>query len=234
MMFGCRISLSAMQRTGQQIAKGNHMKLFILGVTGSAGQAILQEALTRGHTVTAAARETSYFHPVGKATVVKVDALDANLAESIKGHDAVIVAVSGRKSGHDTLGKIAGNLLTALPAAGVSRLLWVGGAGSLEVAPGVRAVDTPQFPAAYRDEALGQAAALQVLRDAETAVNWTYISPAAMIGPGGRSGKYRIGGDQLLTDGNGASTISWPDYAMAMLDEIDKNLHPKSRITVAY
>lgn len=210
------------------------MKLFILGVTGNAGQAVLQEALTRGHTVTAAARQTGYFHPVGNAQVVAADALDANLADAIKGHEAVVVAVSGRKTGHDTVAQIARNVLTALPAAGVSRLIWVGGAGSLEVAPGVALVTTPQFPAAYKEEALGQAAALDVLRQSGTSVSWTYVSPPALIGPGGRSGKYRVGGDQLLTDAAGNSTISWIDYAVALIDELETNAHPKSRITVAY
>ena len=210
------------------------MKLFIFGVTGNAGQAILQEALTRGHSVTAAARQTGYFHPIGNAQVVTADALDANVNEAIKGHDAVIVAVSGRKTGHGTVAKIASNLLAALPAAGVSRLIWVGGAGSLEVAPGVALVTTPQFPAIYKEEALGQSAALDVLKASNTAVNWTYVSPAALIGPGGRSGIYRIGGDQLLMDAAGNSTISWIDYAVALLDEVEKNAHPKARIGVAY
>ncbi len=211
------------------------MKLFLFGVTGNAGQAILQEALTRGHTVTAAARQTGFFHPVGKASVVTADALDAaSLKDAIKGHDAVIVAISGRKSGHDTVAKAASNLLATMPVAGVSRLLWIGGAGSLEVAPGVRLVDTPQFPAIYKDEALGQAAALQTLRAGKTSVNWTYVSPPAMIGVGGRTGKYRVGGDQLLADGNGISTISWIDYAVAVIDELEKNAHPQARITVAY
>ncbi len=211
------------------------MKLFLFGATGNAGQAILQEALTRGHSVTAAARQTGFFHPVGKATVVQADALDpATLPDVIKGHDAVVVAVSGRKSGHRTVATIVGNVLAGMPAAGVSRLLWVGGAGSLEVAPGVRLVDTPQFPVAYKEEALGQGAALQALRDSGTTVNWTYVSPPAIIGPGGRTGGYRIGGDQLLADANGNSTISWIDYAVAVVDELEKNAHPKSRITVAY
>jgi len=211
------------------------MKIFLFGVTGNAGQAILQEALSRGHTVTAAARQTGFFHPVGKASVVTADVLDAaSLKDAIKGHDAIVVAISGRKSGHDTVAKAATNLLATMPEAGVSRLLWVGGAGSLEVAPGVRLVDTPQFPAIYREEALGQAAALQTLRAGKTAVNWTYVSPPAMIGAGGRTGSYRVGGDQLLADANGVSTISWIDYAVAVVDELEKNAHPQARITVAY
>jgi len=214
------------------------MKLFVFGATGNAGQAILQEALTRGHSVTAAARQAGYFHPVagktGKAHVVTTDALDANVSDAIKGHDAVIVAVSGRKTGHHTVAHVANNLLAALPAAGVTRLIWVGGAGSLEVAPGVALVNTPQFPAIYKEEALGQAAALDVLKASNTSVNWTYISPAALIGPGGRSGTYRVGGDQLLIDTAGNSTISWIDYAVALLDEVEKNAHPKARIGVAY
>lgn len=211
------------------------MKLFLFGVTGNAGQAILQEALSRGHTVTAAARQTGFFHPVGKASVVTADVLDTvSLKDTIKGHDAVIVAISGRKSGHDTVARAATNLLATMPEAGVARLLWVGGAGSLEVAPGVRLVDTPQFPAAYKEEALGQAAALQTLRAGKTSVNWTYVSPPAMIGVGGRSGKYRVGGDQLLADSSGVSTITWIDFAVAVVDELEKNAHPQARITVAY
>jgi len=211
------------------------MKLFLFGVTGNAGQAILQEALSRGHTVTAAARQTGFFHPVGKASVVTADVLDTvSLKDTIKGHDAVIVAISGRKSGHDTVARAATNLLATMPEAGVARLLWVGGAGSLEVAPGVRLVDTPQFPAAYKEEALGQAAALQTLRAGKTSVNWTYVSPPAMIGVGGRSGKYRVGGDQLLADSTGVSTITWIDFAVAVVDELEKNAHPQARITVAY
>lgn len=211
------------------------MKLFLFGVTGNAGQAILQEALSRGHTVTAAARQTGFFHPVGKASVVTADVLDTiSLKDTIKGHDAVIVAISGRKSGHDTVARAATNLLATMPEAGVARLLWVGGAGSLEVAPGVRLVDTPQFPAAYKEEALGQAAALQTLRAGKTSVNWTYVSPPAMIGVGGRSGKYRVGGDQLLADSSGVSTITWIDFAVAVVDELEKDAHPQARITVAY
>ena len=211
------------------------MKLFLFGVTGNAGQAILQEALSRGHSVTAAARQTGFFHPVGKASVVTADVLDtATLKDAIKGHDAVIVAISGRKSGHDTVARAATNLLATMPEAGVSRLLWVGGAGRLEVAPGLRLVDTPQFPAIYKEEALGQAAALQTLRAGKTSVNWTYVSPPAMIGVGGRTGKYRLGGDQLLVDGSGVSTITWIDYAVAVVDELEKNAHPQARITVAY
>lgn len=211
------------------------MKIFLFGVTGNAGQAILQEALSRGHSVTAAARQTGFFHPVGKAIVVTADALDAAaLKDVIKGHDAVIVAISGRKSGHGTVATVAANLLAAMPAAGVSRLLWVGGAGTLEVAPGVRLVDTPQFPAAYKEEALGQGVALQTLRDSNTTINWTYVSPPAIVGVGGRNGAYRVGGDQLLADALGNSTISWIDYAVAIVDELEKNAHPKARITVAY
>ena len=211
------------------------MKLFLFGVTGNAGQAILQEALSRGHTVTAAARQTGFFHPVGKASVVTADVLDTvSFKDTIKGHDAVIVAISGRKSGHDTVARAATNLLATMPEAGVARLLWVGGAGSLEVAPGVRLVDTPQFPAAYKEEALGQAAALQTLRAGKTSVNWTYVSPPAMIGVGGRSGKYRVGGDQLLADSSGVSTITWIDFAVAVVDELEKDAHPQARITVAY
>ncbi|MEO6973083.1 MAG: NAD(P)H-binding protein, partial [Rhodoferax sp.] len=121
-----------------------------------------------------------------------------------------------------------------LPLAGVPRLLWVGGAGSLEVAPGVQLVNTPNFPAAYKDEALGQGRALEVFRATTSPLNWTFFSPAALLQPGERTGQYRLGGDQLLADASGNSRISVADFAVAMLDELERNAYPRQRITAAY
>ena len=211
------------------------MKVFIFGATGMVGQALVQEALGRGHQVTAAAREISKAALPAGVKVVQADASsESEVRAAVTGHEAVIAAISGRKSGHDTVAVIARNLLSALPLAGVPRLLWVGGAGSLEVAPGVQLVATPNFPAAIKDEALGQGRALEVFRASASALNWTFFSPAALMQPGERTGHFRYGGDQLLVDASGDSRISVADFAVAMLDELERNEHPKARVSVAY
>ncbi len=111
----------------------------------------------------------------------------------------------------------------------------LGGAGSLEVAPGRQAVDTPGFPEAYKGDALGQGEALHVWRSAEAqGLDWTYIIPAGEIGPGARTGRYRVGGDELLVDATGASRIAYDDYAVAFLDTLERGDHRGRRISVAY
>ncbi len=211
------------------------MKVFIFGASGMVGQALVKEALQRGHQVTAAARAISKAALPAGVKVVPADAAsESEVREAVAGNDAVIAAISGRKSGHDTVAAIARNLLSVLPLAGVSRLLWVGGAGSLEVAPGLQLVNTPNFPAAYKDEALGQGRALEVFRASTLPLNWTFVSPAALLQPGERTGHYRTGGDQLLKDAAGNSQISVADFAVAMLDELERNAHPRQRMTAAY
>ena len=211
------------------------MKLFIFGATGMVGRALVQEALQRAHQVTAAARDTSKAALPAGVKVVQADASsESEVREAVAGSDAVIAAISGRKSGHDTVPAIARNLLSTLPLAGVPRLLWVGGAGSLEVAPGVQLVATPNFPAAIKDEALGQGRALDVFRASASPLDWTFFSPAALMQPGERTGHYRVGGDQLLADASGNSRISVADFAVAMLDELEHHAHPRTRISFAY
>jgi uncharacterized protein len=116
--------------------------------------------------------------------------------------------------------------------AGVPRYLVVGGAGSLEVAPGVKLIDTPEFPAIYKAEASGGGAFLDLLRQ-QPALDWSYLSPSAMFVPGERTGKFRLGGDQLLANDEGSS-ISFEDYAIALADEIEKPAHRRQRFTVGY
>ncbi len=211
------------------------MKVFIFGATGMVGQALVQEALQRGHQVTAAARDIAKAALPAGVTVVQADAAsESEVRAAVAGHDAVIAAISGRRTGHDTVPAIARNLLAALPLAGVPRLLWVGGAGSLEVAPGVQLVTTPDFPAAIKDEALGQGRALDVFRASTSPLNWTFFSPAALMKPGERTGRYRVGGDALLVDASGNSRISVADFAVAMLDELERHAHPRTRISFAY
>lgn len=210
------------------------MKIAILGATGWIGGAILKEALSRGHQVTALVRDPSKL----SATDVVVHAVDLEqplVAQTFAGVDVVIASVGGRaQQNHGLVASTVQHLLDVLPNAKVPRLLWVGGAGSLEVAPGVTLVSSPDFPAAYKDEALAQGEALQVFRAAQTAINWTFVSPAAEIYPGESEGPYRLGGDSFFTDANGRSRISVTDYAKAMLDEAEQGTHANQRISVAY
>ncbi|MCS6238926.1 NAD(P)-dependent oxidoreductase [Shewanella baltica] len=210
------------------------MKIAILGATGWIGGAILKEALSRGHQVTALVRDPSKLS-VTDVAVHAVDLEQPLVAQTFAGVDVVIASVGGRvQQNHGLVASTVQHLLDVLPNAKVPRLLWVGGAGSLEVAPGVTLVSSPDFPAAYKDEALAQGEALQVFRAAQTAINWTFVSPAAEIYPGESEGPYRLGGDSFFTDANGRSRISVTDYAKAMLDEAEQGTHANQRISVAY
>lgn len=213
------------------------MKLAIIGATGWIGSTLVAEAHSRGHDVIAIARDSGKI----AASAVEKRSFDltagdsASLAAAVAGADLVIASIGGRAAGnHEMVAASAQRLLSELPAAGVNRLLWVGGAGSLEVAPGVTLLSLPEFPDAYKDEATAQGEALAVFRNSDSAVNWTFISPAAEIFPGERSGNYRTGGDSLISDADGNSRISVQDYAVALIDEAEKNAHPKQRIGVAY
>lgn len=213
------------------------MKIALFGATGHVGHAILDEALSRGDEVTAIVRDPSRLaHPDPRVKVVVGDIADpASWLDAVRGNDVVVVSISARRdNSNDAIPAKAATVLDALPKAGVKRLVWVGGAGSLETAPGVRVVDDPNFPDAWKPEALGQAKALDVFRQYKGDVEWTFISPPALLEDGPRTGTYRVGGDQLLVDANGKSHISVPDYAVALLDRVARNDARKQRITVAY
>ena len=177
------------------------MKIALFGATGHIGQSILDEALSRGYEVVAVVRDPSRLAQRNdKLKVVTGDvAQPASWLEAVRGVDAVVASLSARRDGNpDSVPANALVLLDNLPKAGVKRLLWVGGAASLEVAPGVRVIDDPNFPPAWKPEAVAQSTALEVFRASKTDVDWTYISPAALLQDGERTGKYRVGGDQLL------------------------------------
>jgi putative NADH-flavin reductase len=213
------------------------MKIALFGATGNIGSRILAEALQRGHQVTAIARVPSRLAASDpNLRAVPGDITDAqSYRAALEGVDAVVVSVSprGDTTGADLVG-LANDLLAEMPAAGVQRLAWVGGAGSLEVAPGVRAVDTDGFPAEYRAEALAVGEVLEVLRASRADVDWTFISPSFVIAPGERTGRYRLGSDEPLFDAQGESRISNEDYAVALLDRVENNDAPRQRITVGY
>lgn len=213
------------------------MKIALFGATGHLGQGILEEALARGYSVVAIVRDPARLPQKNpKLTVVTGDAgKPATWLDAVQGVDAVVASLSARRDGTpDSVPQNAQTLLDNVAKAGVKRLLWVGGAGTLEVAPGVRVIDDPHFPEAWMPEALGQGKALDVFRASKAPLEWTYISPAAVIEPGERTGKYRVGGEQLLVDAEGHSRISIADYAVALLDRIEKHDAVNTRITVAY
>lgn len=212
------------------------MKVAILGASGWIGSHLAAEAKMRGHEVVAVVRDPAKVTLKGVA-VQQLDILnpESSLKSVLEGVDAVIASIGGRAAGnHEMVAKTAQRLLNELPQAGVARLLWVGGAGSLEVAPGVKLVTVPGFPEEYKGEALAQGEALEVFRASNSDVNWTFVSPAAEIFPGDKQGQYRVGGDQLLTDSEGNSRISVADYAVALIDELEYAEQPRQRIGVAY
>jgi len=203
------------------------MKIAIIGVTGRAGSRIAAEALRRGHSVTGIVRSVDAVDVPAGVTLLQGDATHPEqLAQLIQGHDAVISAANFRVLQ-------AAPLLQALKAAGLKRLLVVGGAASLEIAPGAILFDSPNFPAEYKVEAAAGKQFLDDLR-AETALDWTFLSPSALFAPGARTGKFRLGRDQLLSDDSGQSHISMEDYAIALLDELEQPQHLRQRFTVGY
>jgi uncharacterized protein len=203
------------------------MKMAIIGITGRAGSRIAAEAIRRGHAVTGIARKAADAQAPAGVAIRQADANNVTeLANAIRGSDAVVSAAR-----FATLK--AKPVLDAMKTSGVKRLVVVGGAGSLEAAPGKMVVELPGFPEAYKSEAVPGVAFLNDLR-AEHDIDWTFISPGAEFGPGERTGHFRIGGDQLLADANGKSAISMEDFAIALLDELEQPKHIRQRITVAY
>lgn len=211
------------------------MKVAIIGATGFVGSAVLKEAVARGHEITALVSDPSKVPVSGSVTASQVDVVtEDSLTDTLAGHDAVISAFSGHAQ-TDVLGyyvKGIQSIISAAKAAGV-RLLVVGGAGGLEVALGVQLIDTPQFPAQWKATAEGARQALNLLRD-EQELDWTVLAPSAHLEPGERTGKFRLGKDQLLSDERGESHISLADFAAAMIDELKHPAHSRSRFTVGY
>ncbi len=203
------------------------MNIALIGATGFIGSRLLTELTRRGHKVTAIVRNPEKVPAGAGISARKGDVFDRDgLSALLAGHDAVISAVHFSASD-------AATLLAAVKQSGVTRYLVVGGAGSLEVAPGVKLFDTKEFPAIYLDEARKGGAFLDLLK-AETALDWTFLSPSALIQPGERTGKFRLGKDQLLIDADGNSAISAEDYAIALVDELDKPAQSRQRFTVGY
>ena len=202
------------------------MHVALIGASGHAGSRILQELSDRGHAVTAIARNPDKIAKLPGVTAKAGDVFDqAGLTRLLEGHDTVISAVHFVASDPRIL-------IDAVKASGAKRYLVVGGAGSLEVAPGVALVTTPDFPDAYKPEALAGGRFLDLLR-AEKDLDWTFLSPSALLFDGPRTGAFRLGKDQLLSNEKGSS-ISFADYAIAFADELEKPAHSRQRFTVGY
>jgi len=213
------------------------MKIALIGTTGFVGSKILAEALQRGHQVTALVRDPAKLAPQAGVTALAVDVADAGqVARAVTGHDAVVSAFNAPR-GNPEFRTIYVSAVRAIiggvKRSGVKRVLLVGGAGSLFVAPGVQLVDTPQFPAEYRIEAQAAREALNMIRD-EASLDWSFISPAPILAPGQRTGRFRLGGEQVLLNGDKPGNISVEDLAVAIVDELETPRHPRQRFTLAY
>lgn len=208
------------------------MNAVLFGATGMIGSCILKELVSRGHQVIAVVRDPSRVPNEPGIKAVQGDVLNtAAVADVVKGADAVISAYSpGQRPA--AIVDATQSLIAGLKQAGMKRLIEVGGAGSLFVAPNVRLVDAPNFPSAWKEIALAHGDALEVLRNSD--LDWTYFSPAAFIQPGERTGKFRLGIDTLVEDEKGTSRISAEDYAIALVDELERPKHIRQRFTVGY
>ena len=208
------------------------MKVVLFGATGMIGSRVLRELVSRGHTVTAVAR-----HPE-KITAAKVKAVKGDIqdksavADLVKGADAVISAYAQPAGKEELVVDAARSLIAGLKEAGVKRVILVGGAGSLEIAPGVQLVDSPGFPENYKAIALAHRDVLPVVKGAD--LDWSYFSPAGVIAPGERTGKFRLGETRLVADDKGESRISAEDFAVVLVDELEYPHYLRQQFTAAY
>ncbi|MFJ1709290.1 NAD(P)-dependent oxidoreductase [Kitasatospora sp. NPDC088346] len=212
------------------------MRITVLGAAGAAGSRIVSEAVARGHRVTAVVRDPGRFpdlHPAARPRTG--DALSPDsIAELSAGQDVLISATRPAPGREGDLAEAARALLAGLSRTG-TRLLLLGGAGSLTLpgSPQLTVLDGPGFPADWRPIALACNEQLAVCR-AERTVDWAYLSPAAVLEPGVRTGAYRLGTDELIVDAEGNSAISMEDLAVALLDEAERPAHHRTRFTVGY
>ncbi len=209
------------------------MNVVLYGATGRAGSRILRELLSRGHRVTAVIREPG--HPeLPEGVEVAVDDLSdvGRTAGIIRGADAVISAYAPPPNDTDRLVAVTQLLVDAIGRSGVPRLLTVGGAGSLEVAPGVTLIASGHLPPEWMPIAQSHAKALEILKS--STIDWTNLCPAAYFDPGERTGRFRLGTDNLIANDQGESRISMEDYAIAIVDELEQPGHERARFSVGY
>lgn len=209
------------------------MNVVVYGATGKSGKEIVKELLSRGHRVTGVSRHADKLKEVPGITP-KVDDLSNvdEIAKTIEGAGVVVNAYAPPPDNTDALVDVVKRQIEAVKKAGRPRLLVVGGAGLLEVAPGVTLIKSGYLPAEYLPIATSHEKALAVLRASD--INWTYLSPGAYFVPGERTGKFRLGTKELVANANGESKISFPDYAIALVDEIEKPAHQRASFSVGY
>jgi putative NADH-flavin reductase len=209
-------------------------KIVIFGARGRLGRLTVAEAVRRGHQVTAVTRDGTGLEPADGLSVVSGDIVDADgVAAVAVGHDVGISTIGPRQGdGHEQFSDNVQTLLAGLHQAGVPRAIIVGGAASSEVAPGKLLIDTPDFPETWKATASSAVTALRRLRASETPVDWAFMSPPMFFEPDGeRTGTYRLGTDNLISDENG-SYLSYADGAIVLIDEVEQPRHHFTRFTV--
>lgn len=211
------------------------MRLLLYGATGMVGQRILAEAVERGHEMTAAARNPDRVEALPGVTARRGDVLDADSVASLaQEHDAIVSAVGPGHAGDPSfLVEAARSLIAAAERTG-ARLVVLGGAICTEDEPGLLPAATTDFAATWMGLVPAHRDALDLYRAATASVDWTYVSPAATVELGERTGRYRTGGDRPIVDEQGRSRISAEDLAMAILDEVEQPRHRRQRFTIAY
>lgn len=209
------------------------MHVVLYGATGMAGSRILAELVSRGHQVTAVLRDSAKANlPSGVATK-QDDLSDASkIAATVQGADAVVSAYKAPDADPDQLAVVTARFIQALESEGSPRFVMVGGAGVLELAPGLALVDSGLIPEAWMGQARAHSKALALLKASE--VNWTYFSPAGYFEPGERTGKFRLGTTQLIADDSQQSRISMEDYAIGLVDELEHPAHLRGQLSIGY
>lgn len=202
-------------------------RIALIGASGKIGSKIAAELLSRGHTVTGIARHPEKIPVQNGLIAAQGDFTEPGvLAWALQGHDAIISAAS-------FIPGQAENLIDAVRQSGVKRFLMVGGAASLQTEDGKKVIDTLQLPDAWKAPIMEGIRTLSLLRDVKD-FDWTFFSPAVQIGPGERTGKFRLGKEQVVKDKEGVSKISYDDYAIAMVDELERGQNLKGRFTIGY
>ena len=212
------------------------MKIAIFGAGGRIGSRIVDEALNRGHDVTAVVRHPENYTKIHEhLKVAKADLFKSQDVETGAFNQDAVVSAYSPAAGvpPSTITEVAPTLINGLKQAHVTRLIVVGGAGSLEVAPGKQLVDTPDFPEAYKPASLAHREALKIYQK-EKDLDWTFVCPSAVIMPGERTGKFRTAANQLLTAENGKSYISMEDFAAGIIDEIENPMYIREIFTIGY
>lgn len=207
------------------------MNVVLYGATGKAGRAIYKELSQRGHQVKAVARKADAEGEI--ATLIQDDLSSVDrIAAIVAGSDVVVSAYAPPRDDTDQLAHVTQRLISAVQQAGSPRLVVVGGCGSLYFSPGVTVLKSGYWPEAYVPIAESHIKAFAALRASE--INWTYFSPPMSITPGERTGKFRLGRDDLIKDAEGKSRVSFEDYAVALVDELERPAHERARFTIGY